>query len=79
MGSSQTLRNHSEKWNDSEWEIIPSLSSIRTLRNLRTGALSDEYTMCWDSQKDYQFYLRSFNWRNRMFNSSPIVASIGLK
>ena len=39
----------------------------------------DEYHITEDNEKDYQFYLRSFNWRNRKFNSSPIVASIGVK
>jgi hypothetical protein len=33
----------------------------------------------WQSLSEFQFYLKSFNWRNKRKNQSPIVGSIGLK
>lgn len=39
----------------------------------------DEYQLSWESKQEYSFYIKSFNWRNRRRNQSPIVLSVALK
>jgi hypothetical protein len=81
MGSSSSLSPATPPWLPQEWQPLPQPqchNRTATLRNTRTGALVDEYQLIWDSQHEYQFYLRSFNWRNRRTNCSPIVAAVGM-
>lgn len=33
----------------------------------------------WKTLSEFDFYLKSFNWRSKRKNQSPIVGSIGLK
>ena len=78
----QTIEPESEVWTAQEWvpiDTTPQHSRTATLRNLRTGSLADEYYLSWSSHRDFEFYLKSFNWRNKRQNSSAIVTSIGLK
>jgi hypothetical protein len=39
----------------------------------------DEYQLSWGSEQEYRFYLKSFNWRHRRRNLSPVVTSVSFR
>jgi hypothetical protein len=39
----------------------------------------DEYQLSWNSEQEYRFYLKSFNWRHRRRNLFPVVTSISFR
>jgi hypothetical protein len=58
---------------------VINFSKTRTLQSIKNGSLVDEYQLIWQTISEFEFYLKSFNWRSKLNNQSPIVGSIGLK
>jgi hypothetical protein len=48
--------------------VHPEYGSYRTLSNKKTGELIDEYNLVWLDEAEYEYYLKSFNWRHNQQN-----------
>jgi hypothetical protein len=57
MGSGQSIYPETDIWKHPDWQNVPNPSlnfgKSATLRNIRTGALADEYQLSWQNKQEY--------------------------